>query len=42
MAFEVDSKTLKWMLMIKILAPNDIKQNGNSTYEVKETVSSQF
>ena len=42
MTFEVETKTLKWLLSIKIIAPTDIKQLSTSTFEIKDPIGSQF
>lgn len=42
MAFEVETKTLKWLLSLKVVAPTDIKQLSTSTFEIKDPLGSQF
>ena len=42
MSFEVETKTLKWLLTTKIITPTDVKQLSSSSFEVKESVAPQF
>lgn len=42
MTFEVESKTLKWLLTINVIATTDIKKLTTSTFEIKEPLASQF
>jgi hypothetical protein len=42
MAFEIETKTLKWLLSLQIIAQSDVKQLTTSTFEIKDTVSNLF
>ena len=35
MSFEVESKTFKWLLSLKVITPADVKQLSSSTFEIK-------
>jgi hypothetical protein len=42
MAFEIEAKTLKWLLSLQIISQADVKQLATSTFEIKETISNLF
>jgi hypothetical protein len=42
MAFEIESKTVRWLVSLQVIAQSDCKQLTTSTYEINEAVANMF
>ena len=42
MSFELESKVVRWLCSLQVLAQSDLKQLGSASFEVKEGVAGQL